>query len=94
MAEYSYQLKFVVSAEEDLEEIRTIIDETGADRSRVILMAEGTTVEAIGGRPAYQVAQAAELRPEWFQDCRVVGLTAGTSTPDRVIDEVRAWLAQ
>jgi 4-hydroxy-3-methylbut-2-enyl diphosphate reductase len=44
------------------------------------------------GRPAYLVAGASELRPEWFADCSVVGLTAGTSTPDPVIAEVRAWL--
>lgn len=44
------------------------------------------------GRPSYQVAGADELRREWFRGARVVGLTAGTSTPDRVIDEVRAWL--
>ncbi|HEY7311111.1 MAG TPA: 4-hydroxy-3-methylbut-2-enyl diphosphate reductase [Gemmataceae bacterium] len=44
------------------------------------------------GRPAYLVANASELRPEWFADCSLVGLTAGTSTPDPVIDEVRAWL--
>jgi 4-hydroxy-3-methylbut-2-enyl diphosphate reductase len=44
------------------------------------------------GRPAYLVAQASELRPDWFQDCEVVGLTAGTSTPDPVIQEVRWWL--
>jgi 4-hydroxy-3-methylbut-2-enyl diphosphate reductase len=44
------------------------------------------------GRPAYQVAAATELRPEWFQGVQVVGLTAGTSSPDRVIEEVRAWL--
>jgi 4-hydroxy-3-methylbut-2-enyl diphosphate reductase len=44
------------------------------------------------GRPAYQVAAAGELRPEWFRGVRIVGLTAGTSTPDRVINEVRAWL--
>src|SRR6185437_16080488 len=44
------------------------------------------------GRPAYLVASAAELRPEWFIDCSLVGLTAGTSTPDAIIDEVRAWL--
>jgi 4-hydroxy-3-methylbut-2-en-1-yl diphosphate reductase len=46
------------------------------------------------GRPAYQVAAAAELRPEWFRDVRVVGLSAGTSTPERVIDEVRSWLEE
>jgi 4-hydroxy-3-methylbut-2-enyl diphosphate reductase len=44
------------------------------------------------GRPAYQVADASQLRPEWFSDIRVVGLTAGTSTPDRCIEEVRGWL--
>jgi 4-hydroxy-3-methylbut-2-enyl diphosphate reductase len=44
------------------------------------------------GRPAYQVAGAGELRPEWFRGVRVVGLTAGTSTPDGIIGEVRAWL--
>lgn len=44
------------------------------------------------GRPAYQVACAAELRSEWFAGARVVGLTAGTSTPDQVIHSVRSWL--
>ncbi len=44
------------------------------------------------GRPAYQVAGAAELRREWFAGVGVVGLTAGTSTPERVIAEVRDWL--
>jgi 4-hydroxy-3-methylbut-2-en-1-yl diphosphate reductase len=44
------------------------------------------------GRPAYQVANAGELREEWFCGARVVGLTAGTSTPDRIIDEVRQRL--
>jgi 4-hydroxy-3-methylbut-2-enyl diphosphate reductase len=44
------------------------------------------------GRPAYRVARAAELRPEWFAGYRTVGLTAGTSTPDDVIAEVRDWL--
>jgi 4-hydroxy-3-methylbut-2-enyl diphosphate reductase len=44
------------------------------------------------GRPAHLVASASELRKEWFAGCSVAGLTAGTSTPDAVIDEVRAWL--
>jgi 4-hydroxy-3-methylbut-2-enyl diphosphate reductase len=44
------------------------------------------------GRPAYQVAYAAELQPEWFAGVKVVGLTAGTSTPAAVIDAVRARL--
>ena len=44
------------------------------------------------GRPAFQVASAAELRPEWFTGVRIVGLTAGTSTPDRIIREVQQQL--
>jgi len=44
------------------------------------------------GKPAYQVAAASELQPEWFRGVRIVGLTAGTSTPDRAIDEVRERL--
>ncbi len=44
------------------------------------------------GRTAYQVARADELRPEWFDGVERVGLTAGTSTPDDVIEEVRLWL--
>jgi 4-hydroxy-3-methylbut-2-enyl diphosphate reductase IspH len=38
------------------------------------------------------VQGAAGLRAEWFADARTVGLTAGTSTPDAVIDEVEEWL--
>lgn len=44
------------------------------------------------GRPAYQVAGVSDLRSEWFRNVRVVGVTAGTSTPDQTIEAVRAWL--
>jgi 4-hydroxy-3-methylbut-2-enyl diphosphate reductase len=44
------------------------------------------------GKTAHQVASASELRPQWFADARIVGMTAGTSTPKRAIDEVRLWL--
>jgi 7-carboxy-7-deazaguanine synthase len=50
MSEYGYQLKFVVSAPEDLAEIARIIQETAADRSRVVLMAEGTRSDVIRER--------------------------------------------
>ena len=46
MAEYEYQLKFVVSSQDDMPEIARMLEETGADRSRVVLMPEGTTPEA------------------------------------------------
>ncbi|MGA3202734.1 MAG: 7-carboxy-7-deazaguanine synthase QueE [Bryobacteraceae bacterium] len=55
MSEYEYQLKFVVSAPEDLPEIKKILEETNADRSRVVLMAEGTSTETISERAAWIV---------------------------------------
>ena len=38
----------------------------------------------------HHVQTDADIRPEWFEDANVVGLTAGTSTPDEVIDRVEA----
>lgn len=40
----------------------------------------------------HHVQTAEDLEPVWFLDTDVVGLTAGTSTPDRVIDAVEARL--
>ena len=42
MGRYPYQLKFVIEKADDLEEVRALIGTLGADRSRVILMPEGT----------------------------------------------------
>jgi len=38
----------------------------------------------------HHVETDADVRAEWFADVQVVGLTAGTSTPDEVIDRVEA----
>jgi 4-hydroxy-3-methylbut-2-enyl diphosphate reductase len=40
----------------------------------------------------YHVQTAADLREEWFADADKVGITAGTSTPDSVINEVQQAL--
>ena len=42
MGRYPYQLKFVIEKADDLDEVRALIGRLGADRSRVILMPEGT----------------------------------------------------
>jgi 4-hydroxy-3-methylbut-2-enyl diphosphate reductase len=42
----------------------------------------------------HHVESDTEVRPEWFDAARVVGLTAGTSTPDEVIDRVEAKVRQ
>ena len=36
----------------------------------------------------HQVQSASDLRPDWFRGAETVGITAGTSTPDDVIDRV------
>jgi 4-hydroxy-3-methylbut-2-en-1-yl diphosphate reductase len=50
------------------------------------------------GARVYHVQSELDLRPEWFADANTVGLTAGTSTPDAVIDRVenrlREWAAR
>ena len=38
----------------------------------------------------HHVQTEADVQPEWFTGAEVVGLTAGTSTPDEVIDRVEA----
>jgi 7-carboxy-7-deazaguanine synthase len=53
MSEHQYQLKFVVSSEEDMPEIHSIIKETNADTSRVMLMPEGTNIETISERAGW-----------------------------------------
>ncbi len=36
----------------------------------------------------YQVEKAADIQPEWFQGAETVGVSAGASTPDWLIEEV------
>lgn len=40
----------------------------------------------------YHIERAEEVKKEWFKGCKVVGITAGASTPDYVIEEVRETL--
>jgi 4-hydroxy-3-methylbut-2-enyl diphosphate reductase len=40
----------------------------------------------------HHVQTAADLRPEWFRPEDTVGITAGTSTPDDIINDVENWL--
>ena len=42
----------------------------------------------------HHVQTDTDVRPEWFAAANVVGLTAGTSTPDEIIDRVEAAILQ
>jgi len=45
-------------------------------------------------RRVFRVENAEELEPSWFANAETVGITAGTSTPDEVIEAVeqRLWI--
>ena len=45
-------------------------------------------------RLVYHVQNGLSLREDWFTRARTVGISAGTSTPDSVIDEVEARLEE
>ena len=45
-----------------------------------------------GGARVYHVEKAEDLHPGWVAGADVVGLTAGTSTPDDVVEEVHSAL--
>jgi 7-carboxy-7-deazaguanine synthase len=53
IAEYDYQLKFVIAKAEDLAEVEDLVASLGADRGKVILMPEGTDVTVLRERGAW-----------------------------------------
>jgi 7-carboxy-7-deazaguanine synthase len=55
MAEYDYQLKFVVAAPEDLAEIRELVGRLNADPQRVLLMPEGVEPQALRERARWLI---------------------------------------
>ena len=46
------------------------------------------------GIPSYLIADSSELQPEWVQDARTVGLTAGASAPEVLVEGVIDALAR
>ena len=45
-------------------------------------------------KPSYLVHEVEEIDPEWFDAVETVGITAGASTPDYMIDEVEAAVSK
>lgn len=50
MDAYDYQLKFVVSSPQDIPEINMMLRDLSADRSKVVLMPEGTSTQVVQER--------------------------------------------
>ncbi len=51
-------------------------------------------IGADSGIPSYLIADGCELKPEWVRDAEVVGITAGASAPDTLVDNVIDALAE
>ncbi|HXE30666.1 MAG TPA: 4-hydroxy-3-methylbut-2-enyl diphosphate reductase [Terriglobales bacterium] len=49
-------------------------------------------VAANAGAPAYRIDDADAIRPEWLEGVRTVGLTAGASAPESLVQDVVAAL--
>ena len=74
-AEYDYQFKFVVDRPDDCDEVeRYLADLPEIDRSRVMLMPQGTTAEALAEKTLWLASYCAEhglgfcprRQIEWF----------------------------
>ena len=64
MAEYDYQLKFVIAQPRDLDEVRTLVRALEAPASRVILMPEGTDAANLHERAVWlaEICKAENFR--------------------------------
>jgi 4-hydroxy-3-methylbut-2-enyl diphosphate reductase len=45
-------------------------------------------IGAESGVPSYLVADGSEVKPEWFADAQAVGITAGASAPEEMVEHV------
>lgn len=66
--------------------ILVVGSETSSNSNRLREVAESF------GVPAHLVNSANDLRPEWFEGVRAVGITSGASTPESAFDGVVDWL--
>jgi 4-hydroxy-3-methylbut-2-enyl diphosphate reductase len=59
---------------------------TSANSKRLTLLSK------LINKNTYQVTSAKNVKDEWFDNCKSVGISAGASTPDYLIEEVREKL--
>ena len=74
------------SAVRDLSKLVDVILVVGAQNS-----SNSNRLREIGaeeGIPSYLIADGSALQPEWVKDAEVVGLTAGASAPEVLVDSV------
>ncbi|WP_299720747.1 4-hydroxy-3-methylbut-2-enyl diphosphate reductase [Tardiphaga sp.] len=74
------------SAVRDMSKLVDVILVVGATNS-----SNSNRLREIGtevGVPSYLIADGSELNPEWLKDARAVGVTAGASAPEVLVDDV------
>jgi 4-hydroxy-3-methylbut-2-enyl diphosphate reductase len=69
-----------ISKEADV--ILVVGAENSSNSNRLVEVARGA------GTPAYLIACAGDIRAEWFDGCAYIGVTAGASTPDNLVEQV------
>ncbi len=72
----------IISLAENCEIVIIIGSFTSANSKRL------TQLALKRNKHSYQVTTASDLDPEWFISAKTVGISAGASTPDSVIEEV------
>jgi Organic radical activating enzymes len=55
MKSYAYQLKFVIAEPADIEEVKSLVKELKAEKSQVLLMAEGRDAQVLRSRAIWLV---------------------------------------
>ena len=72
--------------------IRLIVPVPPGSGTDLIARTLGTKMSQNMGVPAYLVDNAADLRPEWIAGKRRVGITAGASAPEVLVEQLIARL--
>ena len=102
LAEKIHDLRVVNTICHPTRQNQTEIKRIAAENELVIVIGSQTSANskrlrevaaAINPR-SYQVENAAELQPQWFENVQSVGISAGASTPDSQIQELIARIRQ
>lgn len=76
----------VVSLAKNYDCILVIGDPASANSNRLFEMARSLNMNT------HMLAGSDEIEPEWFSNCTSIGITAGASTPDKVIKDIVNYL--
>ena len=49
-------------------------------------------ISSLTGVPSYRISNVDEVDYEWLKDCNIIGITAGASTPEVLVDELIIYL--